>query len=33
MELLAKEGMPLRYDEEGLREDLKVARRLTGKRV
>ena len=33
MELLAKEGISLHYDEEELREDLKVAKRLVGRRV
>lgn len=33
MELLAKEGISLHYDEEELREDLKVAKRLAGRRV
>ncbi|AEM39028.1 hypothetical protein Pyrfu_1165 [Pyrolobus fumarii 1A] len=28
LELLAKEGIPMRYGEEELREDLEVARRL-----
>jgi len=28
LELLAREGIPLRYGEEELREDLEVARRL-----
>jgi len=31
LELLAKEGIPLHYGEEELREDLEVARRLAGK--
>ncbi len=31
LELLANEGVPLHYDEEELREDLEVARRLAGK--
>ncbi len=31
LELLAKEGIPLHYGEEELREDLKVARKLAGK--
>jgi len=30
LELLAREGIPLRYGEEELREDLEVARRLAG---
>ena len=31
LELLAREGIPLHYGEEELREDLEVARRLAGK--
>jgi len=31
LELLAKEGIPLHYGEEELREDLEVVRRLAGK--
>ena len=30
LELLAKEGIPIRYGEEELREDLEVARKLAG---
>jgi len=31
LELLAKEGIPLHYDEEELKEDLEVAKKLAGK--
>ena len=31
LELLAKEGIPLHYDEEELREDLEAAKRLARK--
>ncbi len=31
LELLAREGIPLHYGEEELKEDLEVARRLAGK--
>ncbi len=31
LELLAKEGIPLHYDEEELREDLEVVRKLARK--
>lgn len=30
LELLAKEGIPIRYGEEELREDLEVAKKLAG---
>jgi len=30
LELLAKEGIPIRYGEEELKEDLEVAKRLAG---
>ncbi len=31
LELLAKEGIPLHYGEEELKEDLEVAKKLAGK--
>ena len=31
LELLAREGIPIHYGEEELREDLEVAKRLAGK--
>jgi len=31
LELLAREGIPIHYDEEELREDLEVAKKLVGK--
>jgi len=30
LELLAKEGIPIHYEEEELKEDLEIARRLAG---
>ncbi len=33
LELLAKEGISLHYDEKELREDLEVAKKLAGKRT
>ncbi len=33
LELLAKEGISLHYDEKELREDLEVAKKLAGKKT